>query len=138
MTSFYAGRGFKKTSEKSRRGTRMLWHDDLQSGKHLPAMIDLARKATALRPDIANNWYMLVSFLLQAGEDEEATAVLTEALSKLPSDPKLNGADALVPPVTVSERLWPMCRSGFPWTVTSEPGSWQSPIRGPHSFARLY
>ena len=67
----------------------MLWHDDLQSGKHLPAIIDLARKAITLRPDIANNWYMLVSFLLQAGEDEEATAVLTEALSKLPSDPKL-------------------------------------------------
>jgi Flp pilus assembly protein TadD len=67
----------------------MLWHEDLQSGKHLPAIIDLARKATALRPDIVKNWYMLASFLMQAGEDEEAITVLTEAISKLPADPRL-------------------------------------------------
>ncbi len=67
----------------------MLWHEDLHSGKHLPAIIDLARKATAFRPDIVKNWYMLASLLIQAGEDEQAITVLTEAISKLPPDPRL-------------------------------------------------
>jgi Putative 2OG-Fe(II) oxygenase/Tetratricopeptide repeat len=67
----------------------MLWHEDLHSGKHLPAIIDLARKATAFRPDIVKNWYMLTSLLIQAGEDEQAITVLTEAISKLPPDPRL-------------------------------------------------
>ena len=61
----------------------MLWHEDLHCGKHMPAIIDLARKATALRPDIVKNWCMLASFLIQAGEDEQAITVLTEAISKL-------------------------------------------------------
>src|SRR5262249_41850298 len=56
---------------------------------HLPAIIDLARKATALRPDIGKNWCMLASLLIQAGEDEQAITVLTEAISKLPPDPRL-------------------------------------------------
>src|SRR5262249_46397004 len=68
----------------------MQWHEDLHSGKHLSTVVDLARKATGLRPDIANNWCMLASFLMQAGEDEQATAVLTEAISKLPPDPRLH------------------------------------------------
>jgi Flp pilus assembly protein TadD len=67
----------------------MLWHEDVHSGKHLPAIIDLARKATAFRPDIVKNWYMLASLLIQAGEDEQAITVLTEAISKLPPDPRL-------------------------------------------------
>jgi Flp pilus assembly protein TadD len=67
----------------------MLWHEDLHSGKHLPAIIALARKATILRPNIVKNWYMLASFLMQAGEDEQAITVLTEAISKLPPDPRL-------------------------------------------------
>lgn len=67
----------------------MLWHEDLHSGKHLPTIIDLARRATALRPDIVKNWCMLASFLIQAGEDEQAIAVLTEVISKLPPDPRL-------------------------------------------------
>ena len=67
----------------------MLWYEDLHSGKHLPTIIDLAREATAVRPDIADNWCMLASFLIQAGEEEQAIAVLTEAISKLPSDSKL-------------------------------------------------
>ena len=49
----------------------MLWHEDLHCGKHMPTIIDLARKATALRPDIAKNWCMLASFLIQAGEDDK-------------------------------------------------------------------
>jgi Putative 2OG-Fe(II) oxygenase/Tetratricopeptide repeat len=71
-------------------GLRMLWHEDLHSGKHLSTVIDLARKATALRPDIVKNWLMLASFLIQAGEDEQAIAVLTDAISKLPPDPGLD------------------------------------------------
>src|SRR5436305_13635999 len=67
----------------------MLWHEDLHCGKHLPAIIDLARKATAFRTDIIKNWYMLASLLIQAGEDEQAITVLTEAISKLPPDPRL-------------------------------------------------
>ena len=67
----------------------MLWYDDLHSGKHLPAIIDLARKAATLRPDIVKNWCMLASFLIQAGEHEQAITVLTEAISKLPPDPRL-------------------------------------------------
>jgi Putative 2OG-Fe(II) oxygenase/Tetratricopeptide repeat len=67
----------------------MFWHEDLHCGKHLPAIIDLARKATAVRPDIVKNWYMLASLLIQAGEDEQAITVLTEAISKLPPDPTL-------------------------------------------------
>jgi Flp pilus assembly protein TadD len=67
----------------------MLWHEDLHSGKNLPTVIDLARKAVALRPDIVKNWCMLASFLIQAGEDEEAITVLTEAISKLPPDRRL-------------------------------------------------
>jgi Flp pilus assembly protein TadD len=67
----------------------MLWHEDLQSSKHLLAVLDLARKATALRPDVVNNWYMLASFLIQTGESEKAINVLTEAISKLPPDARL-------------------------------------------------
>jgi Flp pilus assembly protein TadD len=67
----------------------MLWHEDSQSSKHLLAILDLARKATALRPDVVNNWCMLASFLIQVGENEKAITVLTEAISKLPPDPRL-------------------------------------------------
>jgi Flp pilus assembly protein TadD len=67
----------------------MLWHEDLHCGKHMPTIIDLARKATARRPDIVKNWCMLASFLIQAGEDAQAITVLTEAISKLPPDPRL-------------------------------------------------
>src|SRR5689334_8621427 len=67
----------------------MLWYEDLHSGRHLPTIIDLARKATALRPDVAKNWCMLASFLIQAGDEEQAIAVLTEAISKLPPDSRL-------------------------------------------------
>jgi Flp pilus assembly protein TadD len=67
----------------------MLWQVHPRSGKQLPTSIALYRKATALRPDVANNWYMLASFLIEAKQNEEAVAVLRQAISKLPTDPKL-------------------------------------------------
>src|SRR5262249_9064880 len=67
----------------------MLLHEDLHCGKHLPAILDLARKATPLRQDIVKKLCMLASLLLKVGEDEQAITVLTEAISKLPPDPRL-------------------------------------------------
>jgi predicted Zn-dependent protease len=53
--------------------------------------MDLARKATALRPDIVKNWERLASsHLFGTGEYEEAIAVLAEATSKFPTEPKLH------------------------------------------------
>src|SRR6266566_1420694 len=66
----------------------MLWVHP-RSGKHLPTFIALYRKATALRPDVVDNWYMLASFLVEAKQNEEAVAVLTQAISKLPKHPRL-------------------------------------------------
>jgi cytochrome c-type biogenesis protein CcmH/NrfG len=67
----------------------MLWQVHPRSGRHLPTIIPLYRKATALRPDVVDNWYMLASFLVEARQNEEAVAVLTQAISKLPTYPKL-------------------------------------------------
>ena len=67
----------------------MLWQVHPRSGKHLPTFIALYRKATALRPDVVDNWYMLASFLVEARQNEEAVAVLTQAISKLPKHPRL-------------------------------------------------
>jgi len=67
----------------------MLWQVHPRTGKHLPTIIALYRKAAALRPDVVDNWYMLASFLVEARQNEEAVAVLTQAISKLPTHPRL-------------------------------------------------
>ena len=51
--------------------------------------IDLARKATALRPEIVKNWERLAWHLLRTGKHEEAAAVLAEAISRFPTEPRL-------------------------------------------------
>jgi uncharacterized protein (TIGR02466 family) len=58
--------------------------------KNRPIFIDLARKATARRPDIPNNWERLAFLLLETGEHEEAIAVLAEAASAFPKAAKLH------------------------------------------------
>ena len=58
--------------------------------KYRPIFIDLARKATALRPDIEKNWERLALRLIGTGEYEEAIAVLSEAVSKFPTEPRLH------------------------------------------------
>jgi uncharacterized protein (TIGR02466 family) len=55
-----------------------------------PIFIDLARKATCLRPGIVKNWEKLALLLLEIGEHEEAIAVLAEAVSTFPKEPKLH------------------------------------------------
>ena len=47
--------------------------------KYRPILIDLDRKATALRPDIVKNWERLALRLLGTGEYEEAIAVLSRS-----------------------------------------------------------
>src|SRR5262245_54960970 len=69
----------------------MLW--DLMRrdvDKNRPIFIDLARKATVLRPDILKNWETLALHLLGTGEYEEAIAVLAEAVSKFPTESVLH------------------------------------------------
>jgi uncharacterized protein (TIGR02466 family) len=66
----------------------MLW--EVQTAMNDPAvLIDLARKATALRPHVAKNWEVLAHNLLRIAAVEEAIAVLSEAKSKLPAEPRL-------------------------------------------------
>jgi len=67
----------------------MLWQVHPGTGKHLPTFIGLYRKATALRPDVVDNWYMLASFLVEARQNEEAVTVLTHAIARLPTHPRL-------------------------------------------------
>jgi Flp pilus assembly protein TadD len=67
----------------------MLWDVTTDTSK-LPVFVDLAREATALRPDVPKNWETLVQLLQRTGKDEEAIAVLAEAISKLPTEPKLH------------------------------------------------
>src|SRR5262245_49451431 len=69
----------------------MLW--DLmprEAPKNRLIYIDLARKATALRPDIVKNWETLALHLLGTGDYEEAAAVLAEAISRFPTEPRLH------------------------------------------------
>ncbi len=51
--------------------------------------IDLARKATALRPEVVKNWERLAWHLLRTGKHEEAAAVLAEATSRFPTEAQL-------------------------------------------------
>jgi uncharacterized protein (TIGR02466 family) len=69
----------------------MLWHlMDSDVARKQSVFIDLARKATALRPDVSKNWERLARRLLGRGEYEEAIAVLAEAVSKFPTEPRLH------------------------------------------------
>jgi cytochrome c-type biogenesis protein CcmH/NrfG len=62
----------------------MRW--DMPAGKSNPSIfIELARKATELHPDNANGWELLGRSLLQVDRDEEAIAILTEAVVGLPA-----------------------------------------------------
>src|SRR5262252_3180861 len=67
----------------------MLWEAATEASR-VPVLLDLARKAAALRPDVPQNWETLARLLLRSGRNEEAGAVLTEATSRLPDDPKLH------------------------------------------------
>src|SRR5262245_20705498 len=58
--------------------------------KNRAIFVELARKATTLRPNIAKNWERLAQRLLGAGEYEEAIAILAEAASKFPTEPRLH------------------------------------------------
>ena len=69
----------------------MIWDlTPLDEHKYQPILMDLARKAAALRPDIVKNWEGLALRLLGAGEYEEAIAALTKAVSKFPTEPRLH------------------------------------------------
>ncbi|MDP1838825.1 MAG: putative 2OG-Fe(II) oxygenase [Reyranella sp.] len=52
-------------------------------------LVELARKAAASRPDDAQQWERLAHALLLMARDDEAVAVLTEAIARLPAAPKL-------------------------------------------------
>ncbi|MGQ0584122.1 MAG: 2OG-Fe(II) oxygenase family protein [Reyranella sp.] len=52
-------------------------------------VVELARKAVALRPDDARQWELLAHALLLMDRDDEAVAVLTDAAARLPAAPKL-------------------------------------------------
>ena len=55
----------------------MIWDQMHQYGpKYWPILIDLDRKATALRPDIMKNWERLALHLIATGDYGEAIAVL--------------------------------------------------------------
>ena len=65
----------------------MIW--ETTDPTKLAALVALTRGATALRPDIARNWESLARLLLQTDQEEAAIAVLTEATSRLPNQPRL-------------------------------------------------
>jgi uncharacterized protein (TIGR02466 family) len=67
----------------------MLWDVPTDSNK-LPVIIDLARKASTLRPNVARNWKTLARLLLSTGKNEEAVAALIEAISVLPTVPQFH------------------------------------------------
>ncbi len=61
----------------------MRW-DSLARGSS-QAFVELARQAAALRPDDPQSWEGLAQALILAGQEEEAIAVLTEAVARLPA-----------------------------------------------------
>ena len=67
----------------------MIWDLPRAASKYQQALVDLDRKATALRPDIVNNWERLALRLIESGEDEQAILVLRDAVSKFPTEPRL-------------------------------------------------
>jgi thioredoxin-like negative regulator of GroEL len=67
----------------------MRWDMSAQTG-NLGVLVDLARKATALRSGDAKHWETLAQSLLLMDKDEEAAAVLIDAIARLPAEPKLS------------------------------------------------
>lgn len=67
----------------------MRWDMSAQTG-NLGVLVDLARKAIALRPGDAKHWETLAQSLLLMDKDEEAAAVLTDAIARLPAEPRLH------------------------------------------------
>jgi hypothetical protein len=67
----------------------MLWEMPRDLPAYQQIVADLARKATALRPDVVKNWETLAAHLLGTADYKEAIAVLTDAISKFPKEPKL-------------------------------------------------
>ena len=67
----------------------MRWDMSAQTG-NLGVLVDLARKAIALRPGDAKHWGTLAQSLLLMDKDEEAAAVLTDAIARLPAEPRLH------------------------------------------------
>ena len=68
----------------------MLWDLPQDVPKNRAIFVDLARKANALRPDFVKSWERLATHLLGTGEYDEAIAVLVEAVSKFPTEPRLH------------------------------------------------
>jgi tetratricopeptide (TPR) repeat protein len=70
----------------------MLWNaSDLGfAGFANPSLLDLARKAAVLRPDVVKNWELLAWLLLRDRRDDEAIKALREGLSRLPQEPRLH------------------------------------------------
>ena len=67
----------------------MLW--DLPADpQKMPAIIDLARKATTLCPHGAQHWVSLARLLLRTGRNDDAVEILTEAIAEVPVEPKLH------------------------------------------------
>jgi tetratricopeptide (TPR) repeat protein len=66
----------------------MLWNTRPET-IYFPVILDLARRATALRPYVVENWQTLAQQLLQADEVEDAIAILADAISNSPTEPAL-------------------------------------------------
>jgi tetratricopeptide (TPR) repeat protein len=81
----------RRTRLAEDEGVLMLWDpitlDVLPKNR---AFVDLARKASTLRPDIVKNWERLAQRLLGAGEYEEAITVLAKAASRFPTELRLH------------------------------------------------
>ena len=67
----------------------MFWDMPIDK-RHLSVAIDLARKATALRPALVKNWEVLGRLLLETDEGADAISVLANAISKHPTVPILH------------------------------------------------
>ena len=67
----------------------MLWEMPRDLAAFQPVAIDLARKATTLRPEIVETWERLAWRLLGTEEFEEAIVVLAEAIARFPKEPRL-------------------------------------------------
>ncbi|MDP1907712.1 MAG: putative 2OG-Fe(II) oxygenase, partial [Hyphomicrobium sp.] len=69
-------------------GAAMRW--DISADRNKRGLIvELARKAVALRPDDARQWELFAHSLLLMERDDEAVAALTDAVARLPAVPKL-------------------------------------------------
>ncbi|MBI3198185.1 MAG: hypothetical protein HYZ40_11920 [Rhodospirillales bacterium] len=71
------------------REAPMRWDMSARTG-NLRVLVDLARKAIELRPGDAKHQETLAQSLLLMDKDEEAAAVLTDAIARLPAEPRLH------------------------------------------------